>query len=212
MATGLQKVRELLTSGERHSVQHGEVLEVYADVDGVYAEVSMGAEQEPVVAEQVFPYAGKDFGMYPPLSKGDYIAVFLPDGDPTGRAFTFGVMNDADVTIPQDVLDNPDDFWLIMKEGQNVRIRTSGDTNEMSIVSKLIKLGSEDPDDRVVMWKELKTILDNFKSTFDQHTHIITVVSPDGDTATAAAPETGFDAAGNISNDKPASSVVKGIL
>lgn len=35
---------------------------------------------------------------------------------------------------------------------------------------------------------KIKTDLDNVKSTFDGHTHIITVVSVDGDTATAAPP------------------------
>lgn len=163
MSTGLQSVRKLLESGERHSVQIGEVQEVYADVDGVYAEVLMGTEEIPIKVEQVFPYAGKDFGMYLPLSKGDYVTVFIPDGDTCGRPFTFGVMNDEEVTIPQDVLDNPDDFWLIMKEGQNVRIRTSGSTNEVTIQGKMIRLGSEDggETDPLSKWPAVKQFMDD---------------------------------------------------
>lgn len=163
MASGLNSFKEMMSSGVRHSVQIGLVIEVLADVDGIFVQVDMGTDEVPITCEQIFPYAGVNFGMYPPISVGDYVSVFIPDGDTCGRPFTLGVMTDETVTIPQDVLDNPDDFWLIMKEGQNVRIRTSGDLNETSIQSKMVRLGSEDDaeTDPLSKWPAIKQFLDD---------------------------------------------------
>lgn len=159
--SGINDFKDMMASGEPHSVQTGTVVEIHADVDGIFLDVDFGPDEEPISCEWINLYAGKDFGLYLPVSIGDYVTVFIPDGDTCGRPFSFGVMNDEEVTIPQDVLDNPDDVWLIMKEGQNVRIRTSGDANETSIQSKMVKLGSETDSelDSLVKWSDLNDFL-----------------------------------------------------
>lgn len=161
--SGLNDFKKMMASGVPHSVQLGTVKDITADVDGIFLDVDFGPDEEPISCEWINLYAGKDFGLYLPVSIGDFVTVFIPDGDTCGRPFSFGVMNDEAVTIPQDVLDSPDDVWLIMKEGQNVRIRTSGTNNETSIQSKMVRLGSETDSetDPLTKWPALKTFLDD---------------------------------------------------
>lgn len=123
--SGLNDFKKMMESGVPHSTQLGTVKDITADVDGIFLDVDFGPDEEPISCEWINLYAGKDFGLYLPVSVGDYVTVFIPDGDTCGRPFSFGVMNDEEVTIPQDVLDNPDDVWLVMKPGQNVRIMVS---------------------------------------------------------------------------------------
>lgn len=114
-----------MSSGERHSVQTGTVTDIHSDVDGIFLDVDMGPDEVPIVCEWISLYGGADFGLYLPVSVGDFVTVFIADGDTCGRNFAIGLFNDEAVTIPQDVLDNPDDVWLVMKPGQNVRIMVS---------------------------------------------------------------------------------------
>lgn len=216
----LAQIAEMFSGGERWSVETGVVRELYEDEDGHFAMIAMGAEEEEIAVARAMLYVGDMFGMFVPLEKDQEVPVFIPANDTNRTPITFGVLGANNHKVPDDVLENPDDFWLIMKPGQNVRIRTSGDTNETSIVSKLVKLGSEDPDDKVVMWSELKKILANFKSTYDGHTQTIAIgaISVDltsgknTNIVSVLAPSAKVDTDGNIAADMPASSVVKGIL
>lgn len=221
----MASIAELFNGGTRWTVETGRVEELFEDEDGHFATVLMGAEEEEITVARAMLYVGDEYGLFLPLEKGQNVPVFIPANDPNLSPFTFGVIGANVHKVPADVLDNPDDFWLIMKEGQNLRIRTSGSANETSIKSKLVKLGAEDDDDldRVVMWSELKTILANIKSVYDGHSQVIPIggvtvgVAPGPVLTNAApisvpAPMSKIDAAGNISGDKPASSVVKGVL
>jgi hypothetical protein len=62
------------------------------------------------------------------------------------------------------------------------------DKGKRSIVGDDLRLGAADADEKVALAPLVKDRLDALQDAFDNHTHIITVTSVDGDTATAATP------------------------
>jgi hypothetical protein len=62
------------------------------------------------------------------------------------------------------------------------------DAGQRSITGDDIRLGDPEAGDKIALAPLVKDRLDALQDAFDNHTHIITVTSVDGDTATAATP------------------------
>lgn len=122
----MASIAELFNGGTRWTVETGRVEELFEDEDGHFATVLMGAEEEEITVARATLYVGDEYGLFPPLEKGQNVPVFIPANDPNLSPFTFGVIGANVHKVPDDVLENPDDFWLIVKPGANIRLSVSG--------------------------------------------------------------------------------------
>lgn len=121
----MASIAELFNGGTRWTVETGCVEELFEDEDGHFATILMGAEEEEITVARAMLYVGDEYGLFLPLEKGQNVPVFIPANDPNLSPFTFGVIGANVHKVPADVLDNPDDFWLIMKPGRNIRLIVS---------------------------------------------------------------------------------------
>lgn len=99
---------------------------------------TVDGEQDIVVDIQLMPtgeeetarvgaiYAGNGFGLYAPLYEGDEVLICAPSGDPDEGMVVMQRLWSPAAVPPQTVYDNPDDVTLVVKEGQNLRLKMLG--------------------------------------------------------------------------------------
>lgn len=99
---------------------------------------TVDGEQDIVVDIQLMPtgeeetarvgaiYAGNGFGLYAPLYEGDEVLICAPSGDPDEGLVVMQRLWSPAAVPPQTVYDNPEDVTLVVKEGQNLRLKMLG--------------------------------------------------------------------------------------
>lgn len=96
---------------------------------GVYCDVLIIPDQIEETATLSPTYAGSNFGLYAPIQVGDQVVVGVPDGDPNHGLRIIGRTWDGGERPPSEVVDNPADFILVVKEGNHCRFITKGGGN-----------------------------------------------------------------------------------
>lgn len=132
-------------------------------------------------------YAGNGFGLYAPLHKDDEVLICAPSGDPDqGLVITHRFWSPADPP-PQTVVDNPEDFTLVIEPGKNLRLNVQGAGNiYLTVDTGKVYLGSPDDTEPAAKGQSLKSYLSSLVSSLSAHTHQVGFV-----TSSPPAPFTG---------------------
>lgn len=97
--------------------------------EGYFADVQFQPGGEAETAYVGMPYAGRDFGMHCPVDVGDTVLVALPNGDPGEGPVIIARWHNAGDRPNSELADGEEathDFWLRVKPGQRLVLRTSG--------------------------------------------------------------------------------------
>lgn len=102
------------------------VVETSQGQQDVFVDLLLLPQKQPETARVGAIYAGNGFGLYAPLKKDDEVMVCAPSGDPDeGLVVTQRLWSPSD-TPPQEAVDYPNDFLLVVEPGQSARISVSG--------------------------------------------------------------------------------------
>lgn len=112
---------------------------------GVYCGILTiaGIEETAALAPE---YAGDGFGLYAPIEVEEMVLVAFPEGTPNTGARIIARVWDGGERPPQDVLDHPEDFVIVVKPGASLRLVAQGD-GDVIVEAKgggRVKLGGED--------------------------------------------------------------------
>lgn len=109
---------------------------------GVFVDVTLVPSGEEYTARVPADYAGGGFGFYAKIREDDELVVVVPTGDAAeGPVVVSRLWSAADLP-PQQAVDDPEEVMLIVEEGKNLRLTTSG-SGSIVIESGDVKIGSE---------------------------------------------------------------------
>jgi hypothetical protein len=97
--------------------------------EGVFVDILLMPSRWQEVARVGQEYAGSGFGLHTPLQVDDEVLVAAPNGDPDNGLVVTRRLHSASDPPSKDAVDNPQDVVLVVKDGQSVRIITSGGGN-----------------------------------------------------------------------------------
>lgn len=120
-------------------------------------------------------YAGNGFGLYAPLHIDDEVLVVAPSGDPDeGMVITQRFWSPADPP-PAAVMNNTQDFTLVVEKDKNLRFSVEGSGNVyLTVDTGKIYLGSPDGTEPATKGDSLKSYLNSLASAIRTHTHAVT--------------------------------------
>lgn len=93
---------------------------------GPMADVILLPSEAPGTARYGAPYAGGGFGAYFPLRVDDEVLVAAPSGNPTHGLVVEQCLWSAADAPPAAAVDHPDDVLVQARDGQSVRVVTTG--------------------------------------------------------------------------------------
>lgn len=110
-------------------VQMGVVTAVIPDAESLFLDVDLQPSGFAIRCRVTPQFAGAGFGFYTPVREGDIAVVLITDNDPNGNPVCVAVVHANGSALPQDVLDAPDDIWLLSRSGTNINVTAQGSGN-----------------------------------------------------------------------------------
>lgn len=160
---------------------------------GAFVDVQLMPTEEELTARFGPVYAGEGFGLFSRIREDDELVVLIPSGvTAEGPVVVSRLWSDAD-KVPQEVIDNPEDFVLVVEEGKSLRFKLTGGgevrydlgdgKNQVIITEDLVELGAEGAGDKAALDSKVQTELNRLQADLDAlkgtyNAHSVTVSVP----------------------------------